>query len=247
MSTASKIEWTETTWNPVTGCTKISEGCRNCYAERLSGRLKLMGLNHYVNGFNLTTHEDSLEQPLKWKRPQMIFVNSMSDLFHENVPLEFIQRVFQVMAECPQHTFQVLTKRSERLRELASFLPWPRNIWMGVSVENAAVVYRIRDLQQVSAAIRFISFEPLIGPIDNFPAEGIGWAIVGGESGPHARQLNPEWVEPIFETCRDFNIPFFFKQWGGTNKKKTGRLLHGQIYDERPELHTIQIPDFVLS
>jgi protein gp37 len=247
MSSKSRIEWTETTWNPVTGCTKVSEGCRNCYAERLSGRLKLMGLDHYINGFKLTTHEDALEQPFKWKRPQVIFVNSMSDLFHKEVPEEFIQQVFHVMEDCPQHTFQVLTKRSERLRELAPRLRWSRNIWMGVSVENSDSVHRINDLQHIPATIRFISFEPLIGPIATFPAEGIGWAIVGGESGPHARPLNPEWVEPIFETCLDYNIPFFFKQWGGTNKKKTGRLLHGRIYDERPELHSIQIPDFVLS
>jgi protein gp37 len=247
MSTSSKIEWTETTWNPVTGCTKVSKGCLNCYAERLSGRLKLMGLAHYINGFKPTTHIDALVQPFKWKRPQVIFVNSMSDLFHKEVPEEFIQRVFHVMEECPQHTFQVLTKRSERLRELAPKLRWSRNIWMGVSVENSDTVYRINDLQHVPAAIRFISFEPLIGPIPNFPSEGIGWVIVGGESGPHARSLDPEWVEPIFETCLDYNIPFFFKQWGGTNKKKTGRLLHGQFYDERPELHSIQMPDLVLS
>jgi protein gp37 len=247
MSSASKIEWTETTWNPVTGCTKVSEGCRNCYAERLSRRLKLMGVCHYSNGFTVTTHEDSLIQPRIWKRPQMIFVNSMSDLFHEDVPLEFIQQVFHVMAKCPQHTFQVLTKRNERLRELAPLLPWPSNVWMGVSVENNDVVQRINDLQHVPAVMRFISFEPLLGPIVNFPTEGIGWAIVGGESGPHARLLDPEWVEPIFETCRDYNIPFFFKQWGGTNKKKNGRLLHGRIYGERPELHSIHIPDLVFS
>jgi protein gp37 len=247
MSTSSKIEWTETTWNPVTGCTKISEGCRNCYAERLAGRLKLMGLDHYTNGFQLTTHEDALEQPFKWKRPQVIFVNSMSDLFHKDVPKDFIQRVFTVMAECPQHTFQVLTKRSERLRELAPTLQWPSNVWMGVSVENSDTIQRIIDLQQVPAAIRFISFEPLIGPINTFPVTGIGWAIVGGESGPHARSLNPDWVEPIFETCQDYCIPFFFKQWGGTNKKKTGRLLHGRVYNERPELHSIQIQDLVYT
>jgi protein gp37 len=247
MSTASKIEWTETTWNPITGCTKVSEGCRNCYAERLAGRLQLMGVSHYSNGFQVTIHEDSLEQPCKWKKPQVVFVNSMSDLFHEDVPLEFIQRVFHVMAECPRHTFQVLTKRSERLLELAPFLPWPNNIWMGVSVENTDVVHRIKELQQTPAVIRFISFEPLLGPIIDFPAEGIGWAIVGGESGPHARKLNPEWVDPILETCTNYNIPFFFKQWGGTNKKKTGRLLHGRIYSERPELNSIKIQDLVFS
>lgn len=247
MSTSSKIEWTETTWNPVTGCTKVSEGCKNCYAERFSSRLQMMGVCHYKNGFQVTTHNDSLLLPFSWKKPKLIFVNSMSDLFHEDVPTNFIQEVFGIMADCPRHTFQVLTKRSQRLRDLAPILTWSTNIWMGVSVENNSVINRISDLQKIPAAIRFISFEPLLGPIKNFPTEGIGWVIVGGESGPNARKIDPTWIEPIFDTCRDYNIPFFFKQWGGTNKKKTGREFHGREYSERPEIHSLQIPDLIYS
>lgn len=247
MSTTSKIEWTETTWNPVTGCTKISEGCRNCYADRMSSRLQSMGQPHYKNGFHVTTHEDSITLPFQWRKPQLVFVNSMSDLFHKDVPFEFISQIFTVMQQCPQHTFQILTKRSDRLVELAERLPWPQNVWMGVSVENAQTVYRINGLQQVPAFIRFISFEPLLGPIFNFPTTGIDWAIVGGESGPHSRLLDPDWVEPIFETCQSYNIPFFFKQWGGVNKKKNGRLFHGQIFNERPSPSQISLHDLALA
>jgi len=234
MATNSHIEWTEMTWNPVTGCTKVSQGCKHCYAERMAKRLKAMGQERYRNGFGVTLQEDLVDLPLQWKQPRVIFVNSMSDLFHVDVPLPFIQRVFDTMQQCRQHTFQVLTKRSERLLEVASQLPWPSNVWMGVSVENADVVARVRDLQQIPAAVRFLSIEPLIGPVEELPLEGIHWAIVGGESGPGARPMKREWVESIHAQCRTAKVPFFFKQWGGTRKDLTGRELHGQTYDEMP-------------
>lgn len=234
MATYSHIEWTQMTWNPVTGCTKISPGCKHCYAERMAKRLKAMGVARYQNGFAVTLHEDMLKTPFTWKTPRLVFVNSMSDLFHHDVPLEFIQRAFETMEQCSQHTFQVLTKRSDRLREVAGRLLWPRNVWMGVSVENAAEVHRVHDLQQVPAFVRFLSVEPLLGPIERLPLEGIHWVIVGGESGPKARAMQPEWVEKIQEQCQDAEVPFFFKQWGGTRKDRTGRELHGQIYDEMP-------------
>jgi len=234
MATRSTIEWTEMTWNPVTGCSKISAGCKFCYAERLAVRLRAMGQPRYVNGFAVTLHPDLLDAPRRWRSPRLVFVNSMSDLFHEKVPLSFIQQVFQTMLECPQHTFQVLTKRSRRLREVASELPWPENVWIGVSVEDARVVSRIVDLVQVPAWIRFLSCEPLIGPLDDLSLEGIRWVIVGGESGPRARPVRQEWVQSILRQCRDHSIPFFFKQWGGTRKKKTGRWLNGRTYDELP-------------
>lgn len=234
MATNSHIEWTEMTWNPVTGCTKISQGCKHCYAERMAKRLKAMGQERYKNGFDVTLHEDLLETPLQWKQPRVIFVNSMSDLFHNDVPLSFIQQVFATMQQCPQHTFQVLTKRSERIREVASQLPWPDNIWMGVSVESEAVVSRISDLQQVPAQVRFLSLEPLIGSVGILPLTDIHWVIVGGESGPGARPMKREWVESIYGQCRHAGIPFFFKQWGGTRKDLTGRELHGRTYDEMP-------------
>ncbi len=237
MATYSHIEWTEMTWNPVTGCTKLSPGCKHCYAERMAKRLKAMGVVRYQNGFGVTLHEDLLQLPFTWKRPRLVFVNSMSDLFHKDVPLEFIQRAFDTMKRCPQHTFQVLTKRSDRLREIANVLPWPRNIWMGVSVENADVVTRIADLQQVPATVRFLSVEPLLGPIDVLPLEGIHWVIVGGESGPEARPMHSEWVEHIYAQCRDADVPFFFKQWGGTRKDLTGRQLHGKTYDALPRAY----------
>lgn len=231
----SAIEWTESTWNPVTGCTKISSGCRNCYAERMSKRLKAMGHPNYANGFKLTMHEHVLEMPLRWKRPQVIFVNSMSDLFHEEVPLEFITKVFSVMAEASHHRFQVLTKRSRRLRELASELPWPSNVWMGVSVESDEYAYRIDCLKQTDALIKFVSFEPLLGPICNLDLEGIDWVIVGGESGPKARPMDPAWAREIRDHCLAANVPFFFKQWGGVNKKRSGRLLDGKTWDQMPQ------------
>lgn len=231
----SKIEWTESTWNPSTGCTKISPGCTHCYAERMSMRLQAMGTEKYANGFRLTTHEDSVEAPLSWKQPQLVFVNSMSDLFHKDVPVAFIQRVFSVMQQASWHRFQVLTKRSDRLAELASILPWPENVWMGVSVETEEYVDRIDDLRKVPAAIRFLSLEPLLGPLRQLKLGGIHWVIVGGESGPGARPMNRAWVEDIRDQCKRGKVPFFFKQWGGTNKKRAGRSLEGRTWDELPQ------------
>ena len=230
----SKIEWTESTWNPLTGCTKISPGCKNCYAERMAKRLKAMGQPNYASGFDLALHESALALPQSWKKPQMIFVNSMSDLFHENVPEAFVQRVFQSMREASWHTFQVLTKRSQRLLELNEAIDWPENVWMGVSVENADYVSRIRDLAATDAAVKFLSLEPLLGPIPKLPLDGIDWVIVGGESGPHARPMRGEWVLQIRDQCRAARVPFFFKQWGGFNKKKNGRLLQGRTWDQVP-------------
>jgi len=230
----SAIEWTESTWNPVTGCTKISPGCHHCYAERMAKRLKAMGHPNYANGFRLTTHEHVLEMPLRWKRPQVIFVNSMSDLFHEDVPLEFMAKVFDVMAQASHHRFQVLTKRSQRLREVAQELPWPSNVWMGVSVEDDEHVYRIDCLRQTDALIKFVSFEPLLGPIRDLDLEGIDWVIVGGESGPRARPMDPAWAREIRDQCLAASVPFFFKQWGGVNKKRNGRLLDGKTWDQMP-------------
>lgn len=234
MADSSNIEWTEATWNPVTGCSKISQGCKNCYAERLANRLRLMGAPRYRNGFNLTLHPDILDLPRRWKRPKLIFVNSMSDLFHKDVPEDFILRVFRTMADCPQHTFQVLTKRSARLNALAPRLTWPPNLWIGVSVEDWRVTYRIDDLRSVPAAVRFLSIEPFIGRLGKVNLEGIHWVIVGGESGPRARNMEVAWVEEVFQQCRATAVPFFFKQWGGVRKDLTGRLLHGRTYDEMP-------------
>ena len=234
MADNSHIEWTESTWNPVTGCTKISSGCKNCYAERMARRLQRMGMPRYKNGFNITLHPDILELPKTWKKSRLVFVNSMSDLFHKDVPEEYIKHVFDTMQACPQHTFQVLTKRSSRLFEIARHLPWPNNVWMGVSVENAKVAHRIDDLRNVPARIRFLSLEPLIGPLDNLNLQNIHWVIVGGESGPRARKMNPDWVESIHRQCKAAVVPFFFKQWGGVRKDLTGRLLHNRTYDEMP-------------
>lgn len=230
----TKIEWTDSTWNPLTGCTKISPGCKNCYAERLAKRLQAMNNPNYRNGFTLTLHEETLKTPLKWKKPQNIFVNSMSDLFHDDVPEEFIFRVFDIMRTADWHRFQILTKRSERLAALSDRLPWANNIWMGVSVENEDYTYRIDHLRHTSAAIKFISFEPLIGPVNTVDLNNIDWVILGGESGPKARPLNPLWVTAIRDQCLRHKVPFFFKQWGGTNKKKAGRILEGRIWDETP-------------
>jgi protein gp37 len=234
MADHSHIEWTEATWNPVTGCTKISAGCKNCYAERLAQRLQAMGNHRYRNGFNLTLHDDVVDLPKSWRIPRMIFVNSMSDLFHPAVPLAFIQRIFDTMAECEHHTFQVLTKRSGRLRKLASTLRWRSNVWMGVSVEDARVVSRVDDLRNVPARVRFLSCEPLIGSLAGIHLKGIHWVIVGGESGPYARPMKIEWVRELYRACRKENVPFFFKQWGGVRKDLTGRLLGGRTYDEMP-------------
>jgi protein gp37 len=234
MATKSSIEWTESTWNPLTGCNKISPGCKNCYAERMAMRLYAMGVSNYRNGFKLTLHEEALGIPLKWKQPQTIFVNSMSDLFHKDVPIDFIQKVFAVMRLAHWHRFQVLTKRAERLLELDDKLIWAPNIWMGVSVENNDYAHRIDCLRQTQAHIKFLSLEPLLGPLPRLKLKGIDWVIVGGESGPYARPMKKEWVINIRNQCRRASVPFFFKQWGGFNKKKTGRLLEGKTWDEMP-------------
>ena len=236
MSFSSAIEWTDSTWNPLTGCTKVSPGCANCYAERMSLRLCAMKNPNYANGFALTIHEDALELPLKWKKPQTIFVNSMSDLFHKDVQDEFIIRVFDVMQRANWHCFQILTKRSERLLNINQRLDWPSNIWMGVSVEDCHHAFRIDHLRETGAATKFISLEPLLGPIPNLNLEGIDWVIVGGESGPKARTIQESWVIDIRDQCQANQVPFFFKQWGGVNKKKAGRVLGGRIWDEMPAL-----------
>ena len=232
----SSIEWTESTWNPVTGCSKVSPGCKNCYAERMSKRLEGMRHPKYLNGFEVALHAEALTTPLRWKRPQLIFVNSMSDLFHEEVPLEFIERTFTTMRQATQHQFQVLTKRSERLRALGAHLSWPDNVWMGVSVERHDYAYRIDDLRATPARRRFLSLEPLLGPLPDLNLGGIDWVIVGGESGPRARPMAAEWVADIRDQCRRAGVPFFFKQWGGRNKKAAGRELDGRTWDEMPEL-----------
>jgi protein gp37 len=234
MPKATHIEWTNMTWNPVTGCTKVSQGCKNCYAERMAKRLKAMGSPRYPNGFQVTLHHDLVDLPKRWRQPRLIFVNSMSDLFHEDVPLEFIQRVFQTMRECPAHVFQVLTKRSARLKDVASELPWPSNVWMGVSIEDQRVLSRVDDLRETPAAVRFLSCEPLIGPLPNMNLEGIHWAIVGGESGPRSRPMDSEWARDIRDQCEAAEVAFFFKQWGGVRKDLTGRELDGRTHDEFP-------------
>lgn len=234
MAQTSTIEWTEATWNPVTGCTKISPGCKFCYAERMAHRLQAMGQERYRNAFRMTLQPDALETPLRWRAPRVIFVNSMSDLFHKDVPFEYIRRCFAVMEEASQHTFQILTKRPERVAELGDELPWPANVWMGTSVENAEYVSRVTSLRAVPAKIRFLSVEPLLGPIGRLPLKGIHWVIVGGESGPGARPMKIEWARQIRDQCNAKNVPFFFKQWGGPNKKRAGRLLDGRTWDEMP-------------
>jgi protein gp37 len=234
--TWSKIEWTDATWNPVTGCTKVSSGCLNCYAERMALRLQAMRNPNYKNGFSLTVHEHMLDRPLTWKDPRVVFVNSMSDLFHESVEESFIKRVFGVMLLAKQHTFQVLTKRAERLAALAPKLPWPKNIWMGVSVESADVSYRVDFLRKTPARIKFLSCEPLISSLGNLNLSGIDWVIVGGESGPGARPMREEWALEARDMCLASNVPFFFKQWGGVNKKAKGRLLENKLWDQMPSL-----------
>jgi protein gp37 len=234
MGDKSAIEWTDATWNPVTGCTKISPGCKHCYAERLAHRLKAMGNPRYGNGFAITLHDDQVELPLRWRQPRRIFVNSMSDLFHDAVPEAFIARVFDVMARARWHVFQVLTKRAERLAALAPRLPWPPNVWQGVSVENARYTSRIPYLRTVPARVRFVSVEPLLGPIAQLPLDGIHWVIVGGESGPKHRPLDPAWVREIRDQCHRAEVPFFFKQWGGRVSKSGGRTLDGRTWDGVP-------------
>lgn len=234
MGHTSEIEWTESTWNPVTGCTKLTSGCKNCYAERMAKRLQAMGQPNYRNGFAVTLQPQMLGLPLRWRKPQHVFVNSMSDLFHADVPLEYIQRVFTVMREAEWHTFQVLTKRADRLEELDREIEWPRNVWMGVSVENRVVTHRIDSLRRTGACVKFLSIEPLLGPVPNLDLTGIDWVIVGGESGPRSRPMSDEWVRDVRDQCASARVPFFFKQWGGTNKKRTGRELDGRTWDEMP-------------
>ena len=241
MAQNSHIEWTDSTWNPVTGCDKVSPGCKHCYAERMANRLKAMGQYRYRNNFQLTLQEDLIEAPISWKKPRVIFVNSMSDLFHENVPFKYIERVFATMIKANQHVYQVLTKRSERLKEIAKDLPWTDNIWMGVSIENEDYTYRIDHLRKTPAIVKFLSLEPLIGPLNNLKLQNINWVIVGGESGPGARPMSDEWVRDIRDTCVEQKIHFFFKQWGGVNKKKAGRKLDGRFWDEMPEHSFINI------
>lgn len=235
MGARSTIEWTEATWNPVTGCTKVSLGCLNCYAERLAERLKAMGQPSYRNGFRLTIHEHLLGLPLTWRKPRMVFVNSMSDLFHEDVPAEFILKVFDVMRSAERHTFQVLTKRSERLRSLSPEIPWASNIWMGVTVEDESCLRRVDDLRRTNAAVKFLSIEPMLRPLSGLDLTGIDWVIVGGESGPNARPMESKWVTEVRDSCQQARVPFFFKQWGGVNRKKTGRVLDGRTWDEIPD------------
>ena len=236
MSTKSAIEWTESTWNPVTGCTKISSGCLNCYAERMARRLKAMGQKNYRNGFQVTCHQHTLDIPLKWKKSQMVFVNSMSDLFHKEVPDDFVLDIFSTMRQAQQHQYQILTKRGERLAKLSPELPWLENIWMGVTIEAADYKYRIDYLRYTGAKIKFLSLEPLLCDLGELNLDEIGWVIVGGESGPGARPIEIGWVRNIREQCLAQNVPFFFKQWGGVNKKKNGRILDGKTWDGMPVL-----------
>jgi protein gp37 len=234
MAFNSHIEWTETTWNPVTGCTKLSAGCKHCYSERIALRLQGAGQSRYRNGFGLTLQEDIAELPLRWRKPRLVFVNSMSDLFHEDIPADYIRRVFSTMVRARQHTCQILTKRAERLAELAPSLPWPENVWMGVSVENERYTWRIDHLRAVPARVRFLSLEPLLGPLSDLDFTGIKWVIVGGESGPGARRMKEDWVTDIRRQCEKADVAFFFKQWGGVHKKRNGRALDGRTYDEMP-------------
>jgi protein gp37 len=253
MATNSRIEWTEATWNPVAGCTVLSPGCTNCYAMRLASRLASMGQEKYADTTRISggrskwngkvnTDAASLDIPRRWKKGRLVFVNSMSDLFHDAVPFEFIKSVFDVMAGTPQHTYQVLTKRAERLEELSSKLSWPKNVWMGVSVENTDFVYRIEHLRRTGASTKFLSLEPLLGPLDDLNLTGIDWAIVGGESGPGARPMAVEWVQSIRDQCIYSGVAFHFKQWGGTNKKRSGRLLDGRTWDEWPHQTRVALP-----
>lgn len=238
MARDSSIEWTEATWNPVTGCDKVSAGCKHCYAERMALRLQAMRQPNYRNGFELTLQPQALELPLNWRKPQTVFVNSMSDLFHADVPIDYIRRVFEVMRRANWHRFQVLTKRAERLEAIAHELDWPSNTWMGVTIENAAHARRIDHLRSTAARVKFLSLEPLLGPLPELELHGIDWVIVGGESGPGARPMQPVWVDDIRVQCERARVAFFFKQWGGTNKKRAGRTLHGRTWDEMPVSHS---------
>ncbi|MGA2298737.1 MAG: phage Gp37/Gp68 family protein [FCB group bacterium] len=230
----SKIEWTDVTWNPTTGCDKISSGCKSCYAEVMARRLKAMGLKKYENGFKLALHKDSINDPYTWKKPRIVFVNSMSDLFHKDIPLSFIKKVFDVMNDNPQHVFQILTKRADILLSYNKQLEWGHNIWMGVTVENSKVVGRIDLLRKTNAKVKFLSCEPLLSPLPKLNLKKIDWLIVGGESGRTPRPMDPEWVLDIQEQCEKANVKFFFKQWGGKSKKKSGRELNGRTYNDMP-------------
>ncbi len=234
MSTISSIEWTEMTWNPVTGCTKISPGCKHCYAERMSRRLQGMGIEKYENGFTVATHDSSLDEPLRWKKPRLVFVNSMSDLFHQSVPSGFIESVFDVMNRATRHTFQVLTKRPGRAALLGRRLNWTPNIWLGASVESEKWLGRLAPLRATGARTKFLSLEPLLGPLPALNLTGVDWVVVGGESGPGARPMEADWVREIRDNCVNSSTPFFFKQWGGVFKKKTGRVLDDRTWDEMP-------------
>lgn len=250
MATHTAIEWTEVTWNPTSGCDRISQGCDNCYALTLAKRLKAMGAAKYQTdgdprtsgpGFGLAVHPAALREPYGWKTPRLVFVNSMSDLFHARVPLGFVRDVFAVIADTPQHTYQILTKRAARLRKIAGRLDWPANLWMGVSVENATTLSRMDDLRAIPAAVRFVSCEPLLGPLDTIDLTGIGWVIVGGESGTHHRPMNPAWATALRDRCVADDVPFFFKQWGGRTPKQGGRLLEGRAWDQIPASHTAPV------
>ena len=233
MSTTT-IEWTEATWNPVTGCSKVSPGCQNCYAERMAKRLQAMGQPNYRDGFAVRIHAHMLGLPATWVKPRMVFVNSMGDLFHEEVPVSFIQRVFEVMQGTPRHTYQLLTKRADRLAEVAPLLPWPENVWMGVTVEDNEWLCRVEKLREVPSTVKFLSVEPLLGPLPDLNLDGIGWVIVGGESGPGARPMQRDWVLDIRDACGDQAVPFFFKQWGGVRKKSAGRELENRTWSQMP-------------
>lgn len=234
MAETTAIEWTEATWNPVTGCNKVSSGCQHCYAERLARRLKLMGVARYRNGFQVTLHPDLIDLPLHWSKPKMVFVNSMSDLYHEHIPDEFILQVFETMNRAPQHIFQILTKRAERLAQIAPRVKWTQNIWQGVTVESSEYTYRLDLLRTVPARVRFVSCEPLLSPLPFLDLRGVDWVIVGGESGPSARPMSPDWVRDIRDMCLESGTSFFFKQWGGVQKHKTGRVLDGQTWSQYP-------------
>ena len=231
------------TWNPVTGCTKVSPGCKHCYAETLANRLQGIGAPKYARGFALTLHDDALERPRQWKRPRFVFVNSMSDVLHKDVPDDFLHRIFAVMRRTPQHTYMLLTKRSERLREMADNLDWAPNVWMGVSVESQPYAYRIDDLRATGARVKFLSFEPLLGPIEDVDLSGIGWAFVGGESGPRARPMREEWALSLKEQCARAGVAFSFHQWGGAERYSRGRLLDGREWNEMPAFHTEPTPN----
>jgi len=236
-SNSTNIEWTDSTWNPVTGCTKVSQGCKNCYAERMALRLHAMGVKKYQNGFKVTLHPETLNEPYLWRKPKMVFVNSMSDLFHDDIPDEYLFDVFRVMKENSIHVFQVLTKRENRLKQISLKISWPANVWMGVTVEDDQTLHRIEILRNTPAPVKFLSIEPLLTELPRLNLEGIDWVIIGGESGPNARPIQKSWVEKIREDCLEQSVPFFFKQWGGVNKKRNGRILNGKIYGEMPEVY----------